>query len=376
MKVKIELGDYLELGTYRNKRILWRCVAFHKAVKDPAGSADRIEKNGYLSADLTKCMDDSKNYKDGYLPLLLSDESLCFKVFDAPGSDERGSHARGDSDPVFGRRRFGSPFWGDSNIRCWLNSAAEAGKVEWICGNPPTSERVTDWNDAYDQEAGFLNAFHEEEINVIKPVTQYTIIHLTDYPDMTEYTQTIKYETRGINIRAAAESMLRGDSDDSIDVLCFFSPEDLDDMCDPKAWEKEEETMQCFTDRVFLLDKGQLQTVINNAEILGSDYCRAKYKGRGDDDPETFANQYALESSKMDGDFARYWLRDSYKLRDLREYENSDVNTKVCTFNEDIVEIGPCANGIGVRPAFYLDVDKLGNITGDGSKDNPYRIMR
>lgn len=91
----IGVGDYLQMGEYYGKPILRRCIA--------------VDGNG---------------------PLMLSDRILCYKCFDAKGSSGVGSHARGGDDS---RTDFGSNYWGDSNIRDWLNSDAPAGSVVWSC---------------------------------------------------------------------------------------------------------------------------------------------------------------------------------------------------------------------------------------------------
>ena len=123
----IKVGDYVQMGTYYGKPILWRCVD--------------IDDNG---------------------PLMLSDKILFAKAMDAKGDDKSGSHSRGGFRP-----NNGSNYWPDSNMRSWLNSDAEAGNVQWLCGNPPDKDHVTDGYNAYDQEAGFLTNFTREEIGAI-----------------------------------------------------------------------------------------------------------------------------------------------------------------------------------------------------------------
>ena len=113
-------------------------------------------------------------------PLMLSDKILCIKAFDAIGTDTTGSHGRG-YDGGSDRKKYGSNYWGDSNIRCWLNSTASAGNVVWTCGNPPVSDKV--WNQAqyYAHEAGFLNQFTKNELKLIKNVYQKQILDGYEY---------------------------------------------------------------------------------------------------------------------------------------------------------------------------------------------------
>ena len=122
----ISVGDYVQMGTYYDEPILWRCID--------------VDENG---------------------PLLVTDKILCVKEYDAPGNVTTGSHTV-NSDYSY--------YWGDSNLRCWLNSDAEAGKVVWTCGNPPSSKALN--YDAYDGEAGFLSNFSATEKYVINPVSR------------------------------------------------------------------------------------------------------------------------------------------------------------------------------------------------------------
>ena len=134
--MSINIGEYVQMGTYYGQPILWRCVD--------------IDENG---------------------PLMLSDKILCIKAYDAGGSDTSGSHGR-DSN----REVWGSNYWADSNMRSWLNSTASAGNVEWLCGNPPVADELYNVYNAYDDEAGFLSNFTESERNAMKPVSQKSLV--------------------------------------------------------------------------------------------------------------------------------------------------------------------------------------------------------
>lgn len=135
----IKLGEYVQMGEYDTdgdgtaEPILWRCVAFEKI----SGYDDK----GDPITDSTKTVTE---YRDGYLPLMLADKSICKKAFDVAGSDTTGSHSRDDSDSS--RQTYGSNYWGDSNIRDWLNSSKSAGNVVYTCGNSPS----------YKDEVGFF----------------------------------------------------------------------------------------------------------------------------------------------------------------------------------------------------------------------------
>ena len=115
---EVHIGDYLQMGTYYNSPILWRCVA--------------IDDNG---------------------PLMLSDKIICLKAFDAKPSVPSGAHAR---DPYGDRTQYGANNWSSSNIRSWLNSEGAAGNVSWKCGNPPSYGYVGGNLNVYNSEKGFL----------------------------------------------------------------------------------------------------------------------------------------------------------------------------------------------------------------------------
>ena len=139
----VQLGDYIQLGSYENAPILWRCVS--------------VDENG---------------------PLMLSDRVLCdYMPYDAQTSanSTSGSHRRSGY-----RSKYGSNHWRDSDMRSWLNSDAEAGLVKWLCGNPPKDGYIMGGG-AYDGKAGFLNGFTRDEAAAIKTVTQRSIVSHPEY---------------------------------------------------------------------------------------------------------------------------------------------------------------------------------------------------
>lgn len=170
----INIGDYIWLGTYRGESIRWRCVD--------------IDENG---------------------PLMLADRILCLKAFDASGSQLNeaqkinpykpyGSHQRGYNSGSY-RKSYGSNYWADSNIRCWLNSKASAGNVVFSCGNPPDSSHVYSGYNEYDQEAGFLTNFTKSELAAMKTVTQKSLLDRYEYNDMSSYGTSYHYYNSSIS---------------------------------------------------------------------------------------------------------------------------------------------------------------------------------
>ena len=194
-KPTIEIGDYIQMGTYGGVPIVWRCVA-----------------------------------KDSNGPLMLSDRVLCdYMPYDAKTNKnaETGSHRRNSW-----RDNFGSNHWRDSNIRSWLNSNAEAGKVKWLCGNPPTEDSVYPKTAAYDQKEGFLRSFRSDELGAIRTVKQRSIVSHPEY-------------TAGY-IDAAG-----------VDLPYNTTIDTVADGYDSAHYEY-------IWDRVFLLDVQQLKTVNDN----------------------------------------------------------------------------------------------------------------
>jgi hypothetical protein len=247
----IYIGDYVTMGTYNGEDILWRCVD--------------IDENG---------------------PLMLADEILCNKAFDAKTSanSETGSHSRDSY-----RAEYYSNYWADSNIRSWLNS--NAAEVEWLCGNPPSASYVTD--NAYDQEAGFLTKFTLSQRYVMKSVTQKSLLAKPDITETTKGEALHKYKS--------TISDVIGDNYDS----AYY--EDV-------------------TDKMFLLDVKQLYAVYDNRSVLGDDYYIAN-------------SSYWLRSPEATyGTFVRY-VDSSGSVRDSDAYFGSIGVRPAFYLNTDAVSI-------------------------------------
>lgn len=150
----IALGDYVTMGTYDGTPIQWRCVSFEKIVG--------TDENGNPIMDSTDTVTEPTA---GYLPLMLSDTYVCEKEFDVSGQNTDHSHGWGynrTSHPSVNEG--GSNYWGDSTLRCWLNSAEET--VTYTCGNPPSSRALYQ----YGREPGFLTNFTADELAKIRSV--------------------------------------------------------------------------------------------------------------------------------------------------------------------------------------------------------------
>ena len=138
---QIELGNYISLGKYNGKNIVWRCVD--------------VDEKGCL---------------------MLADYIIDTLPYDAMTNDNSRSKSHSRN---YKRDTYGSNYWKDSNMRSWLNSAADAGEVKWLCGNPPRAGYVK--GNAYDQKAGFLNDFSKAEIAAMKNMTQRSLVSHPEY---------------------------------------------------------------------------------------------------------------------------------------------------------------------------------------------------
>ena len=138
---QVELGQYISLGKYNGKDVIWRCVSV-----DDKGS------------------------------LMLADYIIDTLPYDAMTNDNSRSKSHSRN---YKRDTYGSNYWKDSNMRSWLNSAADAGEVKWLCGNPPRAGYVD--GNAYDKKAGFLNDFTKAEIAAMKTVTQRSLVSHPEY---------------------------------------------------------------------------------------------------------------------------------------------------------------------------------------------------
>lgn len=343
----IRIGDYIQMGTYYGEPILWRCVGFEKITGYDAGGNPIID-----STDITT------EYNDGYLPLMLSDKIICIKPYDASGFNESGSHGRADRvyyDNYGVACTAGSNYWGDSNIRNWLNSSDSEGNVNWSCGNPPDKDHVNDYSAnegetfAYSDEAGFLTNFTVQEVMAIRSVTQKSLLTYEEYENMSLYGQSYY----GFNNQYGYNT---------IDEIHNY----------------ETAYSEYISDTVFLLDNKQANNIYNNSNILGEDYyvgkptksCRIRS-----------ANSEDLKEDLEAGyEYYDYWLRSPYCDKQDPHIQN-DKNCR----SENVQYISPTRSGSawyeatdanrakGIRPAFYLATN-VDLETGSGTMLNPYII--
>lgn len=313
----LQVGEYLQMGTYYDEPILWRCTAYYKITG--------YDDNGNPIVD---AMEKSTEPKDGYLPLMVSDKILCLKPFDAAGENTSGSHGRGyvnDNTAGYWRRQRGSNYWGDSNIRDWLNSDASAGNVVWSCGNPPDKDHVYNGYNAYDQEAGFLNGFTSGEKSAMLTVTQKQLL------DGYEYSSSRNENYYRFNASIS-------------DVLQNY----------------DTAYSETTTDKVFLLDVKQVYDLYNDFGDYFKAYCTSK----------------AVENSENSSSYISTTGYGFYWLRSPGAYYGS--NSVRYVIPSGYVGDGYANNysaynySVGVRPAFYLNLKSVILSGGSGSETDPY----
>jgi len=268
-KPDIKVGDYVKMGTYNNASILWRCVS--------------IDDNG---------------------PLMLADRIIDTLAYDAKTNDNSSSKSHSRS---YKRDDYGSNYWKDSNMRSWLNSTAEAGKVDWLCGNPPKDGYVSGVG-AYNEKAGFLNAFSKSEIAAMKTVTQRSLVSHPEY-------------NKGIV-----------DGDANSDLLYYTD-------ISYAAINYDSAYFETTTEKVFLLDVKQANAVWKNL------------------------NGYYVAYNN-DGMAWPYWLR--------TPVTDCNHDMRYISSSGQVGRYAPWYSDLGVRPAFYLDSEYFVPTSGSGSQSSPY----
>ena len=268
-KPDIKVGDYVKMGVYNNASILWRCVS--------------IDNNG---------------------PLMLADKIVDTLAYDAKTNDNSNSKSHSRS---YKRDDYGSNYWKDSNMRSWLNSTAEAGKVDWLCGNPPKDGYVSGVG-AYNEKAGFLNAFSKSEIAAMKTVTQRSLVSHPEY-------------NKGIV-----------DGDANSDLLYYTDISEAVANYDSSYFETT-------TEKVFLLDVKQANAVWKNLK-----------------------GYYVAYNN--DGMAWPYWLR--------TPVTDCNHDMRYISSSGQVGRYAPWYSDLGVRPAFYLDSEYFVTTSGSGSQSSPY----
>jgi hypothetical protein len=128
-------GDTIIFGTYLREPIEWRVLK--------------------VSADGKETVIVSKNI----LTMKAFDAAEGGKYNDYDGVNYWGVSLDGETEELQQQLR-GNNSWSESNIRCWLNAPAE--NVQYTAGVPSASA-MSELQNGYDKEPGFLSYFTKEE---------------------------------------------------------------------------------------------------------------------------------------------------------------------------------------------------------------------
>lgn len=284
-----------------------------RLVKDKIETGDIIEFGSYLGEPITwRCVGVDENG-----PLMLSEKVLCFKSYDA-----KGNYANSY------RRSNGSNNWAETTLRHWLNSY---GEVDWSNRiSVPSNENVYYKKGGYDKELGFLTSFSESELSCIKTVTLRTYLNSAD-------SSLAAGGTSEYNLPYA-------------DYADFFT-EDMESRGKGKWYINT-------TDRVFILDPEQTAMCYFN---FGEEFAF-----------NPGATEAAFENEKTglkDRVYYNIWMR--VPATQGMSYQNNGATIHTDTIHK--VNSGVIANAedVGVRPAFYLDVDKYNSLPNTPSAPTP-----
>lgn len=136
----VQVGDTVLFGSYLNEDIAWRVLR--------------------VSDDRTQAV-------------LISSDILTMKAYDAAeggyynhdnGKDYWTENSKAETDMALQIRIRGNSDWSASNLRTWLNSDTE---VVSYADQPPLSSAMAEKKNGYQDEAGFLHGFSQEERSAI-----------------------------------------------------------------------------------------------------------------------------------------------------------------------------------------------------------------
>lgn len=145
---RLEVGDTVTLGTYNGEPINWRVLKINEDQKEA---------------------------------VLISSNIITMKAYDvAEGGtyntdgtiDYWSDNSKANTDLELQIRVRGNNAWASSNIRTWLNSSAEV--VEYA-DQAPVPTAMSEHNNGYHNEPGFLYAFTEDELEAIVETEIITI---------------------------------------------------------------------------------------------------------------------------------------------------------------------------------------------------------
>lgn len=244
--------------------------------------------------------------------LLVSERIISIKSFDA---------AEGDMP-------FGSGRWSSSSIRKWLNSASSA--VDYSSGAVPENGNLLMEKNGYESESGFLSEtnFSSAELSLINTVSRKTFL-----------SKLYLSEAEGGS-----------------------EPYSLPNGFGKVGSNKDNAYWEATDDKVFLLSSVEAAEIAQN---FGKTFYFAYPTAEA-------AEQSAYKSDNLSNE--KYW---SWWLRDCLAADSG--SRAVCVFPVNKLSLrgwisGEYAynDGIGVRPALYLNNEAVSLSGGNGSEKLPY----
>lgn len=275
-KTQLKIGDYIRFGTYNGQPVQWRVINLDKTAA----------------------------------PLLFSENIISIKCFDAKeanSSDEK-------------RKKYGSNFWINSNIREWLNSAARTVNYST---SPPTKEGLCYKND-FSSEPGFLTNFTAGEQKLIKPYSRSAILPLPEKDMKDAGTELYSFKSTGI-ITEAIENFDKAFSKTVQDKVFLLSVKEAKEYVFDRGWSLK-----------------AVPTVQAEERDVSHEFNLLKKETEG-------YWMWWLSTPCATGSYCEYYVDEH------GEIENTDAFIDM----------------IGIRPAMYLSASEL-NLKGTGTKDDPY----
>lgn len=218
------------------------------------------------------------------------------------------------------RDQYGSNSWVMSNIRYWLNSLEGEGAKNWPCGNAPTSDNSDGYN-GYSAEKGFLTSFSPEERTILRPVEIRTVIYPADADETTVGSEPLVSQRNVNNIGNYADAFASV-TEDTVFLLSI------------------EEANRVKTDFGSFLNANPTASAVN-------------------------INEADIEGLSADRS-AVWWLRDA-------DAEDPG-SVRAITLDGWVHSIVAIRSSNGIRPAFYLNMDTAAFLSGNGSREDPYRV--
>ena len=318
---EINVGDYIRLGSYNSRPIVWRVIG--------AG------ENGTDSL------------------LLISDKILTLKAFDAK------TDGAVDSMTNYSEMK-GSNRWSTSSLREWLNSSESS--VAWAHGNLPDTNNVKHGIGAYDKERGFLNDgnFTEAERSVLLPYTYDVPISYKHVDGWPATVNAVNLENFWIHFYSEelSDIVKNYSGQSSYSTVVLGNKEDFP---------IERGAYETLTDLVFLPSVVDVYNMKNPPALLGSyPFGIEYYMARPDE--AAIAKNSGYFDIKPDGNWP-YWLRDPVA-------QSTDDSLVRAVGTNGRVWYDSAYNGaVGVRPACYLDNSaRVAIESGSGTEKSPYVI--